>query len=814
MRVQNSNASCYFTEAGSVALQAFREAVVSARAGQGKLLMLPGPAGCGKSFLLDCFERVAVEELDVPAASIFSDFFKPVAQRPHGGGGGGGAGLGFGRWSDVGETLAQDLNDLASSKLWFKNTIIKIARLAADRYGPDVLQRVRERLLHGQLSGLPDLLHTIAHATRGPAILLLDDFDHASQGSLHLPVIMREIHTLARTGDATFVIVATVGMSANLWTLLHEEAAWSRDWALIKALKPLDPGEVTALCRAACPPDGLPESVVTDITRSTGGIPLLVEQELAVMREIGDTVFTLEAVHAYLGAAGMLPQAWAEVDAFAEWVDDHLVAESGEAAEKAAKDEEGHGWPLPLSDHTYGVESGGTSRYAFTVPAVREYFFGQLAGRRLDAAAVRARLADYATCLSAFAADNPTLIRRVAELYEAADDMERARTWGERVSVGYDLALIDGALASLRSLPSSRPLALRIAELSSNAATLSDQVEPRARTLERWHTARADAVVSDNRQLRMRATFMLARYLCELGRDREAFDIVDGVLAADDLELSFLNLRGNIQLNLGRVQSAHADYARAVTLAEHELGVSGTRFIAAPDAEAGAQLTPTERMALLHWSLAKAGLAMVLDDPLVEMSQPDLLAVRDELEQAIAVAAALQGMDALEVQWMQVRMAKVLQKLHDYERAERLLRHLLDDHERMFGAEHPETLDTRSHLAGTLAMRGEHAAALQMCTAIVESSVRVLGPDHPDTLGRQTMLADILSRLGDLSAARELLVRVIESAVRVVGNDHLVTTVARCHLIEVLHRRGETEAARSELAQVIADSMTRNLGPT
>jgi hypothetical protein len=235
----------------------------------------PGPSGCGKTFLLDGAERVAVEEDGVARDAVFRDYFKPVAQKPRG----------FGKWSDVAESLVKDVHDWTNANWPLKNTIIKVLRLAVDRYGPGLLQPVRERALSGSLSGLPDLLHTIARTTQTPAIVLLDDIDHAQGYSDWIPLLLHDIYRLGRVREASFVIAITTTTTSRLWTDLHNDAAWSHDWALINALRPLDLAEVGELTR-------LPASVVENMTRSTGGIPRLVVQELEMLRQMGDLTQT------------------------------------------------------------------------------------------------------------------------------------------------------------------------------------------------------------------------------------------------------------------------------------------------------------------------------------------------------------------------------------------------------------------------------------------------------------------------------------------------------------------------------------------
>jgi hypothetical protein len=66
--------------------------------------------------------------------------------------------------------------------------------------------------------------------------------------------------------------------------------------------------------------------------------------------------------------------------------------------------------------------------------------------------------------------------------------------------------------------------------------------------------------------------------------------------------------------------------------------------------------------------------------------------------------------------------------------ARRLFKALLPDQERVLGADHPETLRTRSNIAGWTERCGAARAALRLFEALLPDQERVLGADHPDTL--------------------------------------------------------------------------------
>ena len=81
-------------------------------------------------------------------------------------------------------------------------------------------------------------------------------------------------------------------------------------------------------------------------------------------------------------------------------------------------------------------------------------------------------------------------------------------------------------------------------------------------------------------------------------------------------------------------------------------------------------------------------------------------------------------------------------------------RELLDVQRRVLGAEHPDTLYTRSNLAASLNGQGRHAEAEQMELELLDVQRRVLGETHPDTLRARSTLSVFLNMpLLDVTAA-------------------------------------------------------------
>ena len=67
----------------------------------------------------------------------------------------------------------------------------------------------------------------------------------------------------------------------------------------------------------------------------------------------------------------------------------------------------------------------------------------------------------------------------------------------------------------------------------------------------------------------------------------------------------------------------------------------------------------------------------------------------------------------------------------------------MTDRERIIGADHRDTLVTRSNLATSLARNGEVEEATELNTKLLGARERVLGLNHPETLSTRNELADL-----------------------------------------------------------------------
>ncbi|MEU6720793.1 tetratricopeptide repeat protein [Nonomuraea sp. NPDC046802] len=104
--------------------------------------------------------------------------------------------------------------------------------------------------------------------------------------------------------------------------------------------------------------------------------------------------------------------------------------------------------------------------------------------------------------------------------------------------------------------------------------------------------------------------------------------------------------------------------------------------------------------------------------------------------------------DSLTADLLQLRAwcARYLDELADLNRAIALYERTLTDRERVLGPDHPDTLISRSNLAGAYESAGDLNRAIPLYEQTLTDRERVLGPDHPATLISRSNL----DRPGDL----------------------------------------------------------------
>src|SRR5262249_40545045 len=97
-----------------------------------------------------------------------------------------------------------------------------------------------------------------------------------------------------------------------------------------------------------------------------------------------------------------------------------------------------------------------------------------------------------------------------------------------------------------------------------------------------------------------------------------------------------------------------------------------------------------------------------------------------------------------------------------YKDARPHLERALELRRRIFGNQHPDTLDTMQALAALYFRAGDGARAESVNTELLNIRRHLLGERHPDTLNAMSELATAIGAQGDWAHAAGLLEKVVE----------------------------------------------------
>ncbi|MET7402386.1 FxSxx-COOH system tetratricopeptide repeat protein [Dactylosporangium sp. NPDC005572] len=158
--------------------------------------------------------------------------------------------------------------------------------------------------------------------------------------------------------------------------------------------------------------------------------------------------------------------------------------------------------------------------------------------------------------------------------------------------------------------------------------------------------------------------------------------------------------------------------------------------------------------------------------------------------------------------WMVYRLARV----PDTSRAIALGESHVQACEQLLGADHPDTLNSRSNLAGGYWTAGRVDEAMALSERTLADRERVLGPDHPDTVRSRGNLAICYRAVGRLDDAIGLDERTLADRERVLGPDHPDTLSSRGGLANSYWVVGRLDESISLHERTLADR-ERVLGP-
>ena len=165
-------------------------------------------------------------------------------------------------------------------------------------------------------------------------------------------------------------------------------------------------------------------------------------------------------------------------------------------------------------------------------------------------------------------------------------------------------------------------------------------------------------------------------------------------------------------------------------------------------------------------------------------------------------------------QWAEVQHAigDLLIEQGAYREGEDVLRTLVETREQTLGAEHADTLRSRTRLAYAQYRQGKYNEAIAGFREIVALQERIFGPTHPDTLLSRNGLAIALDNGGKPAEAEAEHRGILVIREKVLGLEHPDTLRTRNNIALTLDRQGKHAEAANEYRQVI-DLENKVLGP-
>ncbi len=130
-----------------------------------------------------------------------------------------------------------------------------------------------------------------------------------------------------------------------------------------------------------------------------------------------------------------------------------------------------------------------------------------------------------------------------------------------------------------------------------------------------------------------------------------------------------------------------------------------------------------------------------------------------------------------------------------YTEAEQLYQRALTIHERVLGAEHPNTALSLNNLAELYRSQGKYEQAEPLYQRALAIRERVLGPEHPDTAQSLNNLAALYYNQGKYKQAEPLYRRALVIHERVLGAEHPSTATSLANLAALYYNQGKYEQA-------------------
>jgi tetratricopeptide (TPR) repeat protein len=198
-----------------------------------------------------------------------------------------------------------------------------------------------------------------------------------------------------------------------------------------------------------------------------------------------------------------------------------------------------------------------------------------------------------------------------------------------------------------------------------------------------------------------------------------------------------------------------------------------------------------------QWSEIQHAIADLLLD------QGQYRVAKTVLESVVEERTRFLGAEHIDTLRSRSRLAYALWRAGRYREAEESFRQIVAVEDKILGPEHSDTLLSRNGFALTLDDNGNHSEAEVEHRQILQIRSRILGPEHPDTLRSRNNLALALNREGRHTAAENDFRELVRAEERVLGLEHPETLRTRTNLIAAVGNQGKDAEAETEFRELV-----------
>jgi tetratricopeptide (TPR) repeat protein len=168
---------------------------------------------------------------------------------------------------------------------------------------------------------------------------------------------------------------------------------------------------------------------------------------------------------------------------------------------------------------------------------------------------------------------------------------------------------------------------------------------------------------------------------------------------------------------------------------------------------------------------------------------------RPQLERSVSVLEEELGAGHPDTLNSKNHLAVLYQRQGKYDRAEPLFLEVLRRREKALGADHPDTLTSKNNLAVLYHGRRDYDRAEALYLEVLRRAEKRLGADHPDALSTKNNLAALYQDRGKYEKAEALYLEALRRAEKTLGADHPDTLNSKNNLAVLYQRQGKYEKA-------------------